>query len=489
MKTLPTVEYNPYSLPPRTVWTFAVNIPRNSVGPFCEHLHLLIEEKKGASIFAPDAENERNFCRFEWNRKWNGDQFGIRIGVSFAVSKDPLSEIQGYVTTKDLVSATEGTPVTLDAGLATLIRDEIFEVIHSALHWENVENSKKEWCVVFHISVPHTLGFSQNVEAASGRFRFLKTRIVPKELKRVSAVVVRCSAGFSVLAKQKASSEVMIILALLTLLERSKYELVPQKWPRSRGFNNVFPAARKYNEDRLYPSRRYSEELEVIDQSVIQRFDESWAAYEALQGADRKIFTRSLLAYYAAFSLNSNFSTISLVGYISALAALSKALQKKCKGEITCSLHGPLSFQHDEISETKAIIETIINVCSIEDEAQRRLIKKLIQRTHAEQRSAFVHGAQIRHAEFSQGGELPPAIPVSNAVTSEFFAAREDLVSISEVTRRTLIEWLEINSGRQVDRDKMRISTELLIYRPRVTASVVVRTDVMTQIATRPPAI
>jgi hypothetical protein len=487
MKVFPVVDYNPYSLPPRTYWTFPVDIPRNSVGTFCEHLHLLIAEKSGASIFSPDIENERNTCRFEWNRKWMNEQFGLRIGLTFVVSKDPISEIQGYFTSKDLINATEGTPPTLDAALVTSITAEISETIWNALNWEIVEQEKKEWRVVFHVSAPDALGFSQSVEAANGHFRFLKTRIVPKDLTRVSVLIVKCEARSSVIAQQKASAEVMIVLALLTLAERRKYELAPQNWPRSRKFNNVLPSSKTINEDKLYPLRRYVEGVEAMDQGVIQRFDELWAAYEALQGADRKVFTPALLAHYAALNSSINYATISTVAHIASLAALSKTLQKKCSGELTCSLHGPLNWKHDETSETKAIIETILTTCTIRDEAQRTAIKKLIKRTHAEQRSAFVHGAQLRHAEFKQGAQIPPAIPANDAATNKLFTAQDDLISIAAITRRTLIEWLVMKSVRQLDRPKMNITTERVVYHQLHSTSVTVPVNVVTNIALQPP--
>ncbi|NTU49886.1 MAG: hypothetical protein HGA87_03185 [Desulfobulbaceae bacterium] len=487
MKAFPVVDYNPHSLPPRTYWTFPVDIPRNSVGTFCEHLHLLIAEKSGASLFSPDTENERNTCRFEWNRKWMNEQFGLRIGLTFVVSKDPIAEIQGYVTTKDLINATEGTPPILDAALVTSITAEISETIWNALNWEIVEQEKKEWRVIFHVSVPHALGFSQSVETANGRFRFLKTRIVPKDLTRVSALIVKCEARSSVIAQQTASAEVMIVLALLTLAERSKYELAPQKWPRSRKFNNVLPSSKTVNEDKLYPLRCYVEGVEAMDQGVIQRFDELWAAYETLQDADRKVFTPALLAHYAALNSSINYATISTIAHIASLAALSKTLQKKCTGELTCSLHGHLNWKHDEMSETKAIIETILTTCTIQDEAQRTDIKKLIQRTHREQRSAFVHGAQLRHAEFSQGAQMPPAIPANDAATNELFKAQEDLISIAGITRRTLIEWLEMKSARRLDRPKMNISTERVVYHQRLATTVTLHANVVTQIAMQPP--
>ncbi len=88
-RALPVVDYNPYSLPPRTLWKIAVDIPRNTVGTFCERLHSLTAERTGACIFLPDTANRRNTCRSEWTREYQGDPFGLRLDLTFLVDDAP----------------------------------------------------------------------------------------------------------------------------------------------------------------------------------------------------------------------------------------------------------------------------------------------------------------------------------------------------------------------------------------------------------------
>jgi hypothetical protein len=271
----------------------------------------------------------------------------------------------------------------------------------------------------------------------------------------------------------------------LTLAEQHKYELTYLKWPRSRGFNNVFRAARPINEQRLYPARRYLEELEEIDPDVIHRFEDLWAAYTRLQQADQSVFVPALLAYFASKNPSSNYATISTVGYVASLAALSKPLRQRCPGQLTCSIHGALNWLHDETSETNAITQTILTSCGIDDEAQRTQVKRLVNRVYREQRSAFVHSAQLRHAEYSQGAQIPPAIPSNEGPTSDLFVYQEDLTSIGNLTRRTLIEWLMRKSGLSLDRSRMQINSDRVLYRTLVATSVTMAAKVITRVATQ----
>jgi hypothetical protein len=486
-RSLPVVDYNPHSLPPRTFWKLIVNIPRNTAGTFCERLYLLVAEKTGASMFVPDIENDRNTCRFEWNREWGGDRFGLRVGLTFVAGSGPITELEAYVTTKDLINAANGVVPAFDPGLLKSVGDEIAAMIDFGIHGESIDPTS-EWQVVFHFAVPYALGFSRSAEAVNGHFRFIKTRIVPKDLTRLSALLIRCKARSAQAAQQRASAEAMIALALLTLLGRKKYELAPLQWPRSRGFNNVMPAARAVVEERLFPPRRYLDGLEEMEPDVIQRFEELWAAYQRLQDADRTIFTPALLAYYAAVNSSNNYQTISTVGYMASFAALSNPLRQRCEGQLTCSVHGALNWRHDTTSETSAIVETILASCGIDREDQRVEIRKLVNRVYREQRSAFVHSAQLRHAEYSQGSQTPSAMPANDAPTSELFIYQDDMVSIAGIARRTLIEWLIVKSGGQLDRAKMQINTERVTYRSLLTTAATMGPKVITRVATQPVA-
>ena len=486
-KPPPIIDYNPHSLPPRTYCKLAVDVPRDTAGTFCERLHLRVAEKYGAAIFIPDIDNKRNTCRFEWNREWGGDRFGLRVGLTFIVGNGALTELEAYVTTKELVNATTGVVPTLPPELMASVTDEIAEIVDYAIRGETSEPIA-EWLMAFLISVPYTMGFAESAEAANGRFRFVRTRIVPKQMIRLSALVVRCKARSAQAAQQKASADAMIALALLTLSTRQKYELAAQHWPSSRGFKNVVPASKPFKDDRLFPPRRYLSELEVVEPDVLARFEALWTAYEGLSEDNRSTFTPALLAYYTAVNSTTNYQTISSIGYMASLASLSKPLRRRCPGNLTCSVHGPLNWQHDDTSETAAIIKTIIMTCVIDRECHRKEIDRLVRRVHREQRSAFVHGAELRHAEFNQGSRAPPVMPSNEAATGKLFTYQDDLVSIAGLTRRTLIEWLIAKSGDQIDRVKLHINAERVTYRSLLGASITMLPKVVTRISTGPPA-
>ncbi len=184
------------------------------------------------------------------------------------------------MTTKDLINVAAGNVPPFDPGLLGAVNDELTRSIEYAKNGYSATPAK-EWSVVFHISVPYGVGFAESAEAASGRFAFLKTRIVPQALTRLSGLVVRCTAQSAQAAQIKASREAMIVLALLTLSERRKYDLTSLQWPRSWRFRNVFPSSKAVPEHRPFPPRRYVDGLEATDPSVIVRFEELWSATSA----------------------------------------------------------------------------------------------------------------------------------------------------------------------------------------------------------------
>src|SRR5204863_7418140 len=107
----------------------------------------------------PDTANRRNTCRFEWNREYQGDPLGLRLGLTFLVEDGPLRELEAYVTTKDLINVATGNVPPFDPGLLGSVNDEFTRSIESSMNGDSAAPAK-EWSVVFHISVPYGVGFA-----------------------------------------------------------------------------------------------------------------------------------------------------------------------------------------------------------------------------------------------------------------------------------------------------------------------------------------
>jgi hypothetical protein len=159
----------------------------------------------------------------------------------------------------------------------------------------------------------------------------------------------------------------------------------------------------------------------------------------------------ALFAYYSALGSANKLATVSVVSHLAALGALSKDKREKCSGDVTCSTCGALPWRHDRVSETGAITQTILEMCDITEPDRQRVVKGLVRRVHGEQRSAYVHAAQLRHFEYTAGQGQPGATPSNEAATQKVYEYLVDSQSIATLTRSTLIAWIFRQSNTALD--------------------------------------
>ena len=477
---LPKVFYNPYKFPPRQSWKISCSLQRQEAGTLLERLHFLVAEKQGVSFYYPEPNGHRNTCRFEWNRKHKGDRFGLRVGLSITVEQEIVGDVELYVSTRELAEDDFGNAPAFSSKLIASINKEVIGLLNKAARIDTTE-TKQEWRCGFLIEIPYQFGFEADKEAANGRFRFLRTRRYQSDHKQVTVLIVKATSENKPMAKAAASRYAMIALALLTLSEKRRFELSSLL---KKGVE-AFPNTKNINEDSFYPKRRFWFYEEATGEGVTERFELLWNAFEVMSTYDQECYTRALLAYYGATNKDSNNSTLSVIGHMAALASLAKYLKIKCTGKITCSKCGKLSWPHDAISEKAAMAKLIIETCNIEDKAQCAEINKLVKRVHSEQRSAFVHAATLRHEEYSQGLGVPPASPTNSSATQDVFTYQNDLLSISMLTCRTLIEWLFRKAGINIDHKMMNITTELVGFKHDCAIAATISSRYQTMIALR----
>ena len=138
------------------------------------------------------------------------------------------------------------------------------------------------------------------------------------------------------------------------------------------------------------------------------------------------------------------YSTLAIVAYIAALSSLSET--SKCPGQVSCSQCGQLAMKHDKVGDKAAILALIKDLLEPTSEQEIRL-QNIIERVYRKQRSAFIHGAELRHEEFYQGVGLPKAFPTEKEPVRKTFYYRLDFLSMELIARRTLLSWLSRKNG------------------------------------------
>lgn len=129
---LPIVQYDFKTLPPRAGWIVHCKVPRARAGDFLEKLHVATHENKGACFYYPDIKANKNICRFEWSRPWNGDRFGVRVGLLVTLNEAPIEEIEAYISLSKKIELNEDTVLEIDEGVKLKIKKEINKIIMEA---------------------------------------------------------------------------------------------------------------------------------------------------------------------------------------------------------------------------------------------------------------------------------------------------------------------------------------------------------------------
>lgn len=457
-RRLPIVEYNVDEIPPRVFWKIPIQLARSEVGSFCEQLHALVMERQGASFYYPTVEGLRTLCRYEWNKRYARDKFGLRLGAVINVGPEDLNEIEAYVTPSTAIGNPGVTP-ELPKDVVKEAQKDAIEIVGEAFR-RKISQDAKEWLVVRHVETPYQHGFSDRFESTDRRLTFLSTRILKDGNRRVSAVLIRVSTASKELAKARAYGDLTIACALFTLANSQRYETTVLNWSHTRPVIEFVDSTEGVDEDRLYPLRRHWPKPEPMSSDVDERCDWIWSQFNRLGAEERQFFLPALFAYYSAKTNKTDWSTLSVVGFTAALSALARRRKKKCEGSLICSICGPLSFKHEIRSEVTAILELVSEICGITDKTKLEVLHQMLQRVYREQRSAYVHAAQLRHQEYGQGSGIPAHLPTNDAPVQEFAQYSEDLLSISRTARWTLLAWLAEKTHSHLDHKKFGIDME-----------------------------
>lgn len=156
-------------------------------------------------------------------------------------------------------------------------------------------------------------------------------------------------------------------------------------------------------------------------------------------------------------------TTSSIVALTAALSAISAETKAKCDGDIQCSKCGKLTFRHDTVGESAAIINCMCRLYHVNDASTKRRIADAIRCIYSEQRSAYVHGALMRHEEYHRGIGMPSAVPDESMLIRKTFIYQLDFHSLDRIARTMLLLWLAEKSRMPLDKTLFAIDTDKVL--------------------------
>jgi hypothetical protein len=145
------------------------------------------------------------------------------------------------------------------------------------------------------------------------------------------------------------------------------------------------------------------------------------------------------------------------VAFVAALGIFSK--RKACAGEVECSNCGPLqNFRHDLIGERASLFAALVELFGLKaQDPHFKELDNLLIRVYRDQRSAYVHGAKLRHRELTRRS-IRNAQPDATDPFSEEFLRGLDLYSVAQMTRRAVLKFMAQQSRVEADDDLFLIT-------------------------------
>jgi hypothetical protein len=458
----PAVHYNPNVAFPRVAWTIQVAVDRPSAPDLCKQLHAIMQERCGASFYYPEIATRSIRCRYEWLRDWRGRRFAIHLGLFFSIHESPVQEISAYATTDELIENNNlGSPNFSPRFLRSL-QDETVELVRQAME-RCGDTLYAPRHVLFHLEMLPGAVLGADVRTDDNRIRLFPTKLVNKG-KLVSAVCITVNAPSNEDARPRALREVALLCALMTLATGSFCETTNLTWTRKSPAVKFLDSSDTATVEDVYPS--LGTPPFTPDVLEPERIRIVWRLYHCLAAEERESFITAVLAYYSGKSIHHRQSTQAIVAYVAALTSLAESRIEKCDGQLTGATCGSLPTKHNIVGEKAAVLSLVRELLVPSSEDEERL-KALLSRVYDKQRSAFVHGAELRHEEFHKGSGLPSAFPTASGPVRDLYFYRQDLSSTERVVRRALLQWLAQKTGQPLDTElfsfaDFRIATEIV---------------------------
>jgi hypothetical protein len=409
-------------------------------------MHAISHERQGASFYVPDLSNNAVTCRYEMPCKVKYQKLGIRLGFIIYIATDDLREISAYATTNEVIEDNLlPLPSFTQASLDKLLQ-ECIQLLNDALQRLDPK-MHKERRIVFYLEMRGQMAIKTEFQTEDKKFLIFPSALI--EGTMVSPVCITVNAASNQSAKPLALHEVIVFCALQTLANGFLFQTKELKWSHKKPRVEFIDSLEQFDIKNLYPSCKQPQVQ--YDDNISSRSNLAWNLYQKLQNKNQDIFLTALFAYYSAQNINYKYSTMAIVAYCAVLNLLAKSNKQKCPGQVNCSCCGTLTFKHDMVGDMAAINIFLKEILKPSPEQENDL-RQLVKRIYRKQRSAFVHGAELRHEEFHNNYSLPKTFPTSNKPVRDIFHYQSDFLSLERITRRVLLEWLCQINGEILDK-------------------------------------
>lgn len=443
-----------------------MNIPRPQLHRVLEELHGLMQEKPGIAYYYPQQHEEATICRFEWYREWRGSRFGLHLGFFLKAGDEDLEEITVYLTTNEILHDHDASLPNVRSWFVGRLNQEVLEQLQEAARRSSVPPQD-----LYHIPFYLSAGPLSFLETA---VRSGEDLLMPSSMSRdgtsVTGVLIGVRAHSSKSARRVALQKVGLMSALLTLSSGTHVDTAFPEWKQKRWKAPESIADLDAVEvSDLYPA--FGRPPFQNDADSARRVEHILHLYgEALRRGALDDWRQALFAYQAGKGVQNKVPTLSIVAYVAALGNMAQARKVWCSGKVACSECGQL-HRHLKIGDTQAIVDLVGDVLSLEG-AKLGELSGILKAAYRGQRSAFVHGAQLRHGESYQGYGLPMSMPTEARHVQESYGLRSELLTLERVTRLVLLEVLSNTAGVALDRDVLRVDDLNPVSRPAFEGSV-----------------
>lgn len=470
MTLVESIEYDPFSIGPRTFWVLELNLSRMFVPSFCQQLHSIVQEKNGACFYYPDLITKKTNIRFEWNVPYKDKKFGLKLGMNFSIDDKKLKTIEVFVSYGIQLKEFGQLPSFTNREIESY--NKIFiDVIEKALYMTTPE-SKKNFHILFHIEIPPTKRISKPIKIDGSNIIIFPTVINKKDNKRTSAIVITVNESSLQIAKAVALRKIAIFCALLTISSGKFYNTINLDWPKNRKpivtIDNIKPIP---NNESLYPFRRWIECNDKIDYNIEKCSKRIIEIYNKLSDTEKGKLLNPIFAYYVGKEILFKQPTLATVSFIAALSPFIDI--KTCKGLVNCDKCGTLNiangsnFHHYLIGDKASLLKSLYKILKIKKgDKQYEGLNILINNIYNKHRSAFVHGSAFRHGEFHEKYDLPISLPTAKLPFSELLIYKQDLLSFEPIVRRALLELLAKKANVSLDYETFNLDEFYIRHYP-----------------------
>lgn len=417
---------------PSSIWPIdASAVAGIDLAPLARALATVVLERHGAAIAYPDVKRRTTRIRAEWQLD-RTQRYWWRLGIILTGAPGAPPGIAAYVGIGDGNPVRAG--VTAGPREVAAIEREFARVLNATAARLRGEGATT-YCPLFYLELPIPWWVAADTTMTKYGAILRQSAVIRPNEARVVAVGITVPESSGVAARETAMVVVAEVAALMTLVS-GRSVTAWNRYPPGFRHPNVMGTSRRSQ----YPSRFFREDTADMRRDIAAPLSVIAEVVPRLSSTDRELWRRMLFAYAAGTDLVQLHPTIAAVTY---LAALSAGLRDDQCTKGTCAEHG-ISLQHGVRGERRMIADRLIEY-GIVIPAERRELEQLLRRVYADQRSAFVHDAEIAHSE--RGDPRLLALPTDSDIVSPRWQRREDLERVANLARALVFRALAVRTG------------------------------------------